>query len=112
MVKSKLTIHAKLIAYKIYFATNTGICSSNLGGGVLSRLKFATYKLQAFQTISHSMLTSTHWFVSNSAQYSDLKIESVYQLANETLQNFLFQPHFYTNPLVSQISTHKSHPST
>jgi hypothetical protein len=61
--------------------------------------------IQAFQSITLRMITSAPWFVSNSSLHSDLKIESIDQLATKHYRSFYFKLPSHTNTLVSQISS-------
>uniref|UniRef100_A0A2S2PK46 Putative RNA-directed DNA polymerase n=1 Tax=Schizaphis graminum TaxID=13262 RepID=A0A2S2PK46_SCHGA len=60
--------------------------------------------IQAFQSITLRIITSTPCFVLNKTLHSYLKIESfIDKLATKHLRSFYSKLHYHTNPLVSQI---------
>lgn len=107
ILKSKLPVYTKLILYKSLLRPIWAYAIQIWGCAKPSQIR----TIQAFQSITLRMITSAPWFVSNSSLHSDLKIESVDQLAKKHYRSFYSKLPSHTNPLVSQISsTHPINP--
>lgn len=101
ILKAKLPMHTKLILYKSLLRPIWEYAIQIWGCAKPSQVR----TIQAFQSITLRMITSAPWFVSNSSLHSDLKIESVDQLATKHYRSFYFKLPSHTNPLISQISS-------
>ncbi|KAL4104430.1 hypothetical protein QTP88_019731 [Uroleucon formosanum] len=101
ILKSKLPVHTKLIMYKSLLRPIWAYAIRIWGSAKPSQIR----TIQAFQSFTLRMITSAPWFVSNSSLHSDLKIESVDQLATKHYRSFYFKLSSHTNLLISQISS-------